>query len=86
MEIISQPRQVQGLWISTKSLGASLEKEDTMTGGPLAQLNAAYRALERAQKGLEKAELSKKAELEARVKGRVSRVTRSCPRTWSASE
>ena len=39
-----------------------------MTGGPLAELNAAYRAMERAQKGLE-TELSKKAELEARVKG-----------------
>ena len=40
-----------------------------MAGGPLAELNTAYRALERARKGLEKAELSKKAELEARVKG-----------------
>ena len=38
-----------------------------MTTSPLTELNAAYRALERAQKGLEKAELSKKAELEARV-------------------
>jgi hypothetical protein len=40
-----------------------------MAGGPLAELNAAYRALERALKGLEKAEPLKKAELEARAKG-----------------
>ena len=31
-----------------------------MTGGPLAELNAAYRALERAQKGLEKLNFRKK--------------------------